>query len=264
MVGNLDTLCRPEAHRANGLGGKLPEEVFASLKKISIRHAEYNNIDKLKQNGISPGHIFKNCPITIKKDNKNQPKCVFSTRLAGNEEYIKFTFPAKPYGSSLLKDGECFDFKYKYSQDSDRPLFEIIPQKVEATIIDYHNNIGTIKLSDSSTRKVIFDNHNRILKQMLSGYAYQLAIPLLLKGHFASLDSKELQQRINNLSGNRFVVQIISIDTNGYWCWCPSEKVIGFVVNRRLPLLYIGDTLDCSVYMKKKESITFNYLRKRL
>lgn len=62
MVGNIETLCRPEAHRPNGLGGKLPEEVFASLKKVCIRYAEYNYIDKFKQNGIRPGYIFKNVP----------------------------------------------------------------------------------------------------------------------------------------------------------------------------------------------------------
>lgn len=269
MVGNLETLCRPGAHRPNGLGGKLPEEVFASLKKVSIRHAEYNNIDKLKQNGIRPGHIFKQCPITIKADNRNQLKCLFTIKLEGKEgkeDVIKFMFPAKPYGSRLLQEGECFDFRYikENGQDSDRPQFEIVPQKVEARIKEYHDNIGTIKLLDGSTQKVLFDNRNKILGQLLSGNAKQLTIPFVLRGHFASLDIDELKQRVNKLSGNKFTVQVVSISTNqkGYWVWCATEKIIGFIVNySHLPSLHINDTLECSVYKKDGGSITFNYMR---
>ena len=268
MVGNLETLCRPEAHRPNGLGGKLPEEVFASLKKVCIRYAEYNYIDKFKQNGIRPGYIFKKCPITIKKDNKNQLRCVFTTKIKGafgKEDIIKLPFPAYPYGNTLLQEGECFDFRYtcEYSQGSDRPQFEIVSQKVEAKILNCHKNIGAIELQDGSTKKVMFDNKNWILKQILSEDGVKLAIPLIVKGHLASLDTEELQQRVNNISGNRFVVQIIGTNTKGYWVWSLMGRVIGFIVKHpRLPLLNIGDTLDCSIYKKDKERITFNYLRK--
>lgn len=269
MVGNLDTLCRPEAHRANGLGGKLPEEVFASLKKVSVRHAEYNYIDKLKQNDIRPGHIFKACPITIKKDKNNQLKCVFTAKLKGKngkEEIMPFPFPAKPYGCWLLQEGECFDFKYKgeNSKDSDRPLFEIMPQNVEAVVMDYHKNMGTIKLQDDSTKKVMFNKSNWIIKQILAECIGKLSFPFVLKGHSASFDLEKLRQRVNNLSGNKFIVQVISTNAKGFWVWCATEKVIGFVVKYpHRPSLHIGDTLECSVYKKERESITFNYLRKK-
>lgn len=267
MVGNLKTLCRPDAHRPNGLGGKRPEEVFASLSKVTVRYAGYNNIDKLKQHGIRPGHIFENCPITIEKERKNQLKCWFTLKLdgkGGKEEPLTFGFPPYPYGGKLLQDGECFDFKYKEenSQDSDRPLFEIVPKKVEARVIECQDTFGTIELLDGSVQKVVFDNRNYILKQMLSGEAKQLEIPLVVKGHFATLDTEELQQRVNNLSGNRFDVQIVGEDAKGYWVWCASKKVIGFIVKYPgLPPLHVGDTLNCYVYKKNKESITFNYLR---
>lgn len=268
MIGNLDTLCRPDAHHTNGLGGMLPEEVFASLKKVSIRHAELNNIDELKRLDIRPGYIFKNCPITVKKDNKNQLKCVFTVKLegeGGKEEVLLFPFPAKPYGNQLLQEGESFDFKYKEenSQYSDRALFEIVPLKLEATIIEYHKNVGTIELLNGSRRKVLFDNRNNILQQILLGNAKQLMIPFVLKGHFASLDAEELKKRVTYLSGNKFTVQIINESIAGYWVWCATEKVIGFIVRRpQLPSLRINDSLVCSVYKKDNQSITFNYLRK--
>lgn len=134
---------------------------------------------------------------------------------------------------------------------------------MEAKILNCHKNIGAIELQDGSTKKVMFDNKNWILKQILSEDGVKLAIPLIVKGHLASLDTEELQQRVNNISGNRFIVQIIGTNTKGYWVWSLMERVIGFIVKHpRLPLLNIGDTLDCSIYKKDKERITFNYLRK--
>lgn len=267
MVGNLKTLCRPEAHRENGLGGTSPEEVFASLKKVIRRHAELNNIDKLRRAGKHPGDIFRNCPITISRNSNQQIiKCKFSITLEGESRDLEFSFPAKPYGDWLLQEGEHFDFKWicENSKDSDRPLFEIVPLNMEAEIMENKENTGMIKLPDGHTLKVRFDNRDWILKQILTGDTGGLVFPFAIKGHFVSLDTEMLQQCVNSLSGNKFVVQIVSKTEKGYWVWCAKEKVVGFVVKNpnQQPSLKPGDVLECRIYKRKEESVTFNYLRK--
>lgn len=271
MVGNLDTLCRPEAHKQNGLGGKLPVEVFASLKKVSIRHAGYNNIDKFKQHGIVPGHVFPNCPITC-KNNNGIIRYKFSIRIEGKngkEEVIEQTFSPYHYGNKLMQDGECFDFRYvaENSKDSDRPLFEIVPKKVEATIIECNKNKGNIKLLDGSIQKVVFDARNRIFKQLLAGDMKGLTIPFVLKGHSASLDTETLHQNVANLpclKRRNFTVQVVSVQEKGFWVWCSMERVLGFIVKRAfLPSINLGDKLECCIHEKREESVTFNFLKKR-
>ena len=89
MIGHLDTLTRPSAHRLYNIEENLqPVEIFKRISAdATIQKAELNSIDKLRKYGIEEGHIFRECRIVV--DGK---KCGFLMKL-GDEE-LRFTLPA--------------------------------------------------------------------------------------------------------------------------------------------------------------------------
>lgn len=273
MIGNADTLCRPEVHKSNGLniGRKKPEEIFSIITRENVRHAEFNNIDKLKKFGIQPGHVFKDCAITCKVGKQKQARYTFKANILDKDgnvvDTLSFAFSAKHCGEKMLKDGDHFDFIYKAenSSESDRPLFEMMPRAVNAIVLD-DGKQGRLKLSDNSVVNVVFDNQNYILRELRLGNIKGLVLPYLLRGHEATLDNEELCKRVNSISYSRkdkYEVRVVRVNSKGVYVWCDSLVVLGFIVKQcNSPSMKIDDKMICTIYKVNNECVIFNYLKR--
>lgn len=264
MIGHLNTLTRPKAHRAYTIEEKLqPVEIFKRISAdATIQRTELNSIDKLRKYGIEEGHIFKACPIIV-----DNGKCGFFMKLG--EEQVRFTLP----NISGLQSGDVYDVQFKaYSSSWDnRPVFRIIPLSVKVEILEHDKESGRIRLENGNVLNVRFQRKkSRLFSQILGdGNLCDSYLPFNIIGNTASLDEDKLQKKVkmwHYAKGTKMSARVIMTNTKCIYILC--KNIIGIIFklgsSERFDDIHIGDVINCEVYTKWVEfgMIKFNYNNK--
>lgn len=264
MIGHLNTLTRPKAHRAYTIEEKLqPVEIFKRISAdATIQRTELNSIDKLRKYGIEEGHIFKACPIIV-----DNGKCGFFMKLG--EEQVRFTLP----NISGLQSGDVYDVQFKaYSSSWDnRPVFRIIPLSVKVEILEHDKESGRIRLENGNVLNVRFQRKkSRLFSQILGdGNLCDSYLPFNIIGNTASLDEDKLQKKVkmwHYAKGTKMSARVIMTNTKCIYILC--KNIIGIIFklgsSERFDDIHIGDVINCEVYTKWVEfgMIKFNYINK--
>ena len=271
MIGHLDTLTRPSAHRLYNIEESLqPVEIFKRISAdATIQKTELNSIDKLRKYGIEEGHIFKKCQIFDHNDEKKS----FGFLVKLGEEELKFTLPKRKYGNAF-KDGDICDIQFKaYSSSWDnRPQFEIIvtPLSVNAVIIEHDTKKGKIRIDDGIIRNVYFNiSYTLFAKLLYRGDLRGICLPFNIVGNIASLDGDKLRKNVeiwNYVPGTKLSARVIGMTNKCIYISC--ENIIGIIFKlgnlKKYEDIHVGDTINCKVYVKWEDAgmVKFNYINK--
>ena len=264
MIGHLDTLTRPCAHRLYNIEENFqPVEIFKRISAdATIQKAELNSIDKLRKYGIEEGHIFRECRIVV--DGK---KCGFLMKL-GDEE-LRFTLPA----IMGLKNGDTYDVQFSaYSSSWDnRPVFKIIPLSVKAEVVEHNQKTGRIRLENGEVLNICFNQRKKTLLSQILGMNNLCGfnLPFNIIGNTISLNEDKLRKKVtmwHYAKGTKMTTRVIMTNSKCIYVLC--KNVIGIIFKRdnaqKFDDIHIGDIINCEVYAKWEEAgmVKFNYINK--
>ena len=116
LVGNLQTLCNPDAHVNYEVEGMVsPVEVFESIARNVVSFRKASDVERFISANPEPGTIFRGCPFSL---TENGDFVSFDIDLTGNR--LRFSMPV--WGSR--PQGETLDVVYLgLGKDNGKPLF---------------------------------------------------------------------------------------------------------------------------------------------
>lgn len=161
LVGNLNTLSRPEAHNDYRIPGMVnPVEVFNSIATNVMKIGDLTDVEKFLRKEPAVGTIFKDCPCFI-----SGKAIVFQLNL-GVEE---LSFPMAKFTDEPIT---TVDIVYKgVNKENGKPIFRAY-NKFYGQLAEKYNSgdmtTGVISCEESVT-KIVVDGVSKILSSKLAG-----------------------------------------------------------------------------------------------